>query len=58
MPRPRVNQTLVDTALAMRESGASVAEILTTTGLSQGTYYVYVHRQAAELHPRGAYVAS
>lgn len=54
MPRPRVDQTLVDTALAMRESGAPIAEILAATGLSQGTYYTYVHAQEAEIERRYA----
>lgn len=43
MTRRRVDPALVDVAFAMREQGASVADILAATGLSQGTYYAYLH---------------
>ncbi|WP_169304519.1 DNA adenine methylase [Slackia heliotrinireducens] len=43
MTRRRVDRMLVERALDMHESGCPVAEILATTGLSQGTYYAYLH---------------
>lgn len=43
MTRRKVDPALVHVAFAMREQGASVADILHATGLSQGTYYAYLH---------------
>ena len=52
--RPRVDADDVNLALKMRESGEySVKEILKATGLSQGTYYRYVH-EADRLHVEAA----
>lgn len=52
--RPRVDADDVNLALKMRESGEySVKEILKATGLSQSTYYRYVH-EADRLHVEAA----
>lgn len=48
MGRRRVDAAAVGLALAMRDDGAAVAEILAATGLSQGTYYSYVHSAEAD----------
>lgn len=43
MTRKRVDPSLVERALTMREQGRPVDEILSATGLSNGTYYAYLH---------------
>ena len=45
MTRRKVDQRLVDRALDMRDEGRPVVEILDETGLSQGTYYAYLHER-------------
>lgn len=49
MGRRRVNDDAVERALVMRDFGEPVAEILRVTGLSQGTYYNYVHEREADI---------
>lgn len=43
MTRRKVDKRLVERALEMRDEGRPVADILAETGLSQGTYYSYLH---------------
>lgn len=46
MTRKKVDPLLVQRALDMRDEGHAVSEILAETGLSQGTYYAYLHAHA------------